>query len=108
MELPNRTWILSLGRSSMGSETLVMVRAFGGKPLRRILQKATKKAFFVTNPESSAGGSMGFPVADVFIFDPPLFDNFLRVFRANGTVPDGLWDRAVPFSGTPESHPGLD
>ncbi|MDD1677962.1 MAG: hypothetical protein LUO93_02100 [Methanomicrobiales archaeon] len=81
----------------MGLEALVIVRAYGGRPLKRSVQKRASRAIFVSNPESKDGSSMGFPVADVFVFDQPIFDKLQAAFASNGSVPPSLWDQVVPF-----------
>ena len=83
----------------------VIVRAFRGQPLRRVVQTASKKAVFVRNPASGDGGSVGFPSGDVFVFEPALFDALEQSFTVHGTVPAYLWAKAVPFEAGGLSRP---
>jgi hypothetical protein len=66
---------------------VVMVRAFGNRPLKRLLLETTNDKGFICHPDTledcKTGNSypIGFPLIDVFHFDEQLFARLESAFR---------------------------
>jgi hypothetical protein len=79
----------------------VMVRAFGGEPLKRVLVGAAGPIIYIANPDGRVGTdvaeSIGFPAEDVFLFDAATFARLRRQYEG-GQVPDWATARPTPAS----------
>jgi hypothetical protein len=66
---------------------LVILRAYGGQPLIRRIFEVTNKVVYVTDDSREDGlVSLGFPLEDVFEYDPQLAAKADQLFKK------GKWD----------------
>jgi hypothetical protein len=76
---------------------IVLVRAFGGKPLRRVATGKSSRLIYVATPEAiPAEGikeplGVGFPPEDVFVYDSKAYDDLERVFVRTGILGRAEW-----------------
>jgi hypothetical protein len=75
----------------------VIVRAFGGEPVRLTAVSASESAIQVCGEDREK--TMGFPVGDVFSYDPAVFRELHKAFLAgNANKLTSTWKRAVRFT----------
>ena len=81
---------------------IVIARAYGGEPLQRVLTGQVGTLAYVLHPSvASAVGikpfsGVGFPIGDVFEFDPGLFDSLCTAWQTGDHDQlNRAWDRAT-------------
>ena len=85
------------------SRSIVLVRACGGQPLRRVFIHTEKGLVFVVNPDSitavEKGDSIpiGFPRRDIFSFSSDIYQTLQAEFVKSGTVLVASWDACKRF-----------
>jgi hypothetical protein len=67
-------------------DDLVIIRAYGGKPLIRRIWNFDAKAVYVINDSMQGIVSLGFPREDVFKYDPKVVSSMDQLYKA------GKWD----------------
>ena len=80
-----------------------IVRAFGSRPLVRVVVESTGRIAYVVKP--SAGNSnktdpmagVGFPLSDLFEYDAALADELGVAFESGDGELSALWERAKPL-----------
>jgi hypothetical protein len=84
-------------------QKFVIVQAFGGKPLKRIVMASAKKEVVVADPglldEIGTGlhQPVAAPLATVFNFDEDVFDELSQQWRSAKETHAETWARLGPF-----------
>lgn len=79
--------------------TLVIARAHGGEPLRRLAIKSGESCVYLANPDNLAsvesGDSfpIGFPNEDVFLFDSIVYADLVSEWASQSTTNHQSWQR---------------
>jgi hypothetical protein len=82
----------------------VIVRAFGGEPLKRVAYKKGQRLIYVSRQdlyEKILDGEkmpIGFPTDDVFEFDPMLFKGLRYAFIHKTRDLTGLWAKCKRYN----------
>jgi hypothetical protein len=88
----------------------VLVRAFGGEPLDRVVVEHGERVIFLAHPGRiaavQAGDSypVGFPREDVFVFDAALYERLKYQWDSQGLTESALWAEATCYGAVPASR----
>lgn len=89
-------------------QSIVIVRAYGGKPLRRVAVGSNRGTVHIVNPDRMEGvnsgwsAPVGFPNRDVFCFDTMTWNKISGLWERTGKLSPKDWERLVPFKYNPE------
>jgi hypothetical protein len=81
----------------------VIVRAFGGKPLERLVVERRELKVFICHPETydacqrGEAFPVGFPRHDVFLFDERLFSRLKSALRRGDGNISNIWAECQPL-----------
>lgn len=81
----------------------VLVRAWGGEPLKRVVISASRALVYAANPESLARiasgetDPVGFPVVDVFEFDEERFAALAVTWKTVQRTEPPQWEGLQPY-----------
>jgi hypothetical protein len=84
----------------------VIVRAFGGEPLKRVAIGHGRGTVRIANPEFLAAvargwsAPIGFPESDVFLYDSEAWDRLSGQWAATHEISSEEWGHLVPYSQT--------
>jgi hypothetical protein len=79
------------------NSALVIVRAFGGRPLKRAVVREGRTVNYVADPtrlqavENGESGAIGFPWNDVFIYEDQIFIELESEWKIDGTTNPQTW-----------------
>lgn len=83
----------------------VIIKAFGGEPLQRVVIDAYETRVLVAHPDSLAriasgeSSPLGLPRSDVFAFDGDLFQRLCDEWKASGETNPTTWRALRPWEG---------
>jgi hypothetical protein len=76
---------------------VVIARAFGGEPLKRVAVGETRGSIYIANPlaikavEEGRSNAIGFPAEDVYVFDESIFCALEMEWRESNRTSVALW-----------------
>jgi len=101
---PDGRWANLANREAVAMAHIeAMARAFRGEPWRcLVVEMATRVAYLtssehVEDVEAGRLDPVGFPLEDIFEFDPTLFDRLRSQWERERRTDEQLWRSAVPF-----------
>ena len=83
---------------------IVIVRAFGGQPLRRVTHAIRNGRVYVSSErairlaEDGTLPPVGFPIEDAFVFDGPVFERLSAAWATHSTTTREDWSSLTPLA----------
>lgn len=83
--------------------TLVIARAYGGEPIKRVAMGVGPRVVYLANPdrvaavESGTSAPVGFPEEDVFQFEENIYRRLTAQWAAHPNLMREAWSALEPF-----------